>query len=154
MMKRPKGATLAEIMDATGKRTPYWTLSASWAATEARRSSRPRTPRANGRTRSANNFGQLRLQMPLRLCARACFERVSDAVDHSLHCRRLKIVGRVAISRFFHVVSPVWSVRTPSAQDQRSIRTSRTCDPERSWPRHCTFSPLCNIAFGPQRWPC
>ena len=67
MMKRAKGATLAEIMKPTGWQ-PHTVRasSASLAARAGRRSSRPRTPQANGRTRSGNSFRQLVVQTPPR----------------------------------------------------------------------------------------
>jgi hypothetical protein len=88
MMKRAKGATLAEIMEATGWQ-PHTVRgsSAFWAAKEGRRSSRPRTPRANGRTRSGNNFRQLRppnAGSATRQGRRSYFQaRVSDVTDRS-----------------------------------------------------------------------
>ena len=53
MMKRAKSAKLAEIMEATGwqKHTVRGFVS-FWVARAGRRSSRPRTPPGNGRTRS------------------------------------------------------------------------------------------------------
>jgi hypothetical protein len=71
MMKRAKGATLSEIMNArAGSRTRCGASSAFWAAREVRRSSRPRTPRANERTRSGNSSRQLVVQTPSRPRAR------------------------------------------------------------------------------------
>jgi hypothetical protein len=60
MMKRAKGAMLPKIMKATGWQ-PHTVRasSASWAAKEGKRWSRPRTPRANGRTRSGNSVRQV-----------------------------------------------------------------------------------------------
>ena len=70
MMKRAKGATLPEINEsdrlAAGSRTPYAASLASWAARAGRRSTRPRTPQANGRTRSGNSVRQLVVQTPFR----------------------------------------------------------------------------------------
>ena len=69
MMKRAKGATLPEIMKRrAGSRTLC--VSASSAVREGRRSSRPRTPRATGRTRSENSVRQLVVQRPPRPRAR------------------------------------------------------------------------------------
>ena len=55
-MKRAKGATLAEIMKATGWQVHTVRGFVSiLVAKEARRSNRPRAPRASGRTRSQSS---------------------------------------------------------------------------------------------------
>jgi hypothetical protein len=84
MMKRAKGATLPEIVKATGWQ-PH--TAASWVAREGRRSSRPRTPRENGRTRSGNNDRQLVVQTPPRQRARPAFLLVKIGFE-TLKARR------------------------------------------------------------------
>ena len=74
MMKRAKGATLPEIMKATGWQSHTVRGFVSiLGSREERRSSRPRTLRANGRTRSVNSFRHLVVPMPLWSRARAAF---------------------------------------------------------------------------------
>jgi hypothetical protein len=74
MMKRAKGATLDEIMKATGGQPHSVRGFVSILGSKGgRRSSRPRTQRASGRTRSENSVRQLVVQNAARPRARAAF---------------------------------------------------------------------------------
>jgi len=78
----PQAESFADLKwwDAGG-RTRCGASSASWAAREGKRSSRPRTTWANAYKRSGNNFRQLFVQTPprLRQGRRSCFQaRTSD----------------------------------------------------------------------------
>ena len=73
MMKRAKGATLPEIVEATACQPHSVRGFVSILGSKERRSSRPRTPRANGRTGSANNKGNSSSKRRLGHAPRAAF---------------------------------------------------------------------------------